>query len=268
MKKFGLLGYPLTHSFSRKYFKAKFKREGIEDSFYIHYPLQHLHELSFILLQNPELVGLNVTIPYKTDIIPYLDSLDPVAEEIGAVNTIQFIKKDPDLLPNYEDPSPIEWRKNLILRGFNTDIIGFEQSLTSFYERNDSAFPQRALILGTGGASKAVAYVLKKLGIPYRFVSRNSESQEVLNYSNLNTQNIKDYLLIVNTSPLGMFPNVSEKPDIPYDGLGKGHLLYDLVYNPEMTEFLREGEQMGTFILNGLEMLSIQADKAWEIWHH
>jgi shikimate dehydrogenase len=269
MRKFGLIGYPLEHSFSRKYFKAKFRSEKIADCFYIHFPLQHLHELNFVLLQNPELEGLNVTIPYKTSIIPYLDELDPIAERIHAVNTIRIIKKEPDLLPDAEDPSPVEWRKNLILRGYNTDISGFELSLQNLYQQQlkQKPFPEKSLILGTGGASKAVAYVLHKLGIEYCFVSRSPEKNDILSYQNINASLIKDHLLIINTSPVGMFPDASEKPGIPYDALSRDHVLYDLIYNPEKTEFLKSGELMGAHTINGMEMLRIQAEKAWEIWN-
>jgi len=269
MKKFGLIGYPLTHSFSRKYFKARFKRDGITDCFYIHFPLQHISELAFVLFQNPELEGLNVTIPYKSEVIPYLDYLDPVALEIQAVNTIRILKKDPFLLPDFENPLPSEWRKNLILQGYNTDIIGFEQSILGFYhdKMQQTSLPEKALILGTGGASKAVFYVLKKLGMACQFVSRTPENSDILSYSAVDSDLLKDHLLIVNTTPIGMFPDIDGKPEIDYSALSSNHVLFDLVYNPEKTEFLRRGEEMGAHIINGAEMLSIQAEKAWEIWN-
>jgi shikimate dehydrogenase len=246
MKLFGLIGYPLSHSFSAGYFSEKFRKEGITDFQYLNFPLQDLSAFSELVRTHPELLGLNVTIPYKEKIIAYIDKLDPVAEKIGAVNTLKFI----------HDGS------HKTITGYNTDYWGFRNSLLPLINPSH----KNALILGTGGASKAVSFVLKELGINYIFVSRNPEEGE-LGYHDLCISVIKKHLLIINTTPLGTFPDINSFPDIPYDLLTTDHVLYDLVYNPPETEFLRLGLQKGAHCINGQRMLELQAEKSWEIWN-
>lgn len=243
MRKFGLIGFPLTHSFSKKYFAEKFIREKIEDAIYDLYPIPVIEEFpSLVKRIGPELRGLNVTIPYKKEVIPYLDALSPATRAIGAVNTIVF-----------QDGKTM---------GHNTDAIGFEESLRLWYDARTS----RALVLGNGGSALAVKYILHKLGIPFQTVSRQKR-EGTITYDELDASLLSDYTLIVNTTPLGMFPNVETCPPIDYSGLGKGHYLYDLVYNPEKTTFLANGEARGCRIINGLDMLHRQAEAAWNIWN-
>jgi shikimate dehydrogenase len=244
MKQFGLIGFPLGHSFSKIFFTEKFSNESI-DAHYELYPLQNIGEFEK-LIQDVELTGLNVTIPYKQQVMQYLHELDETAAEIGAVNVIKFIRTN----------------GNLILKGYNSDAVGFENSLIPFLKPHH----QKALVLGTGGASKAVYYVLKKLGIHPVYVSRN-EGPEILTYHQLDKSIIEDNLLIVNCSPVGMFPRVDACPDIPYEFLTEKHLLYDVVYKPEETLFLKKGKEMGAVTVNGLEMLYGQARAAWNIWN-
>lgn len=246
MKKFGLIGYPLSHSFSKKYFTNKFEKEGISDCSYELFPIESIQELPQVLADNPELIGLNVTIPYKEQVLPFLDKLDPKAEAIGAVNTIKI-----------EDGK---------LTGYNTDYNGFKDSLTKFIGPNPS--PQKALILGTGGASKAVKAVLEDLGIEYQFVSRKLEEGQ-LSYNSISSSpnHLLTSSLIINTTPLGMSPNEESLPDLPYSHLTPNHLLFDLVYNPMKTAFMQKGIDANCWIKNGLEMLHGQAEKAWEIWN-
>jgi len=234
---FGLIGYPIGYSFSPGYFAEKFKRESITDSSYLAFPIASVNGFENIPLEGVR--GLNVTIPYKETIIPYLDSLSEDAAAIQAVNTIVF--KDGKKL------------------GYNTDVYGFEMSLRPFLEKQTHT---HALILGSGGACKAVKYVLEKLGIVYQVVSRKGE----LNYKNLSREHIAEHTLIINTTPLGMQPKVKQKPNIAYDAISDRHLLYDLIYNPEKTLFLKQGQEQGAQIKNGLEMLQLQAEKSWEIW--
>lgn len=239
MRKFGLIGYPLKHSFSPGYFADKFKREGIEDA---RYDLYELEEISaFKDLTKEDLVGLNVTIPYKEKVIPFLHEMSEEAIEIGAVNTIKF--------------------ENERLIGYNTDCFGFEASLLSFC---GDQLPDRALVLGSGGASKAVGYTLQKMGVNFQFVSRR---KGYLNYSDLDKKYFSENLLIVNATPLGTWPDVESAPDLPYEEINEKHFLYDLVYNPEKTLFLSLGEKQGASIKNGYDMLKLQAEKAWEIWN-
>jgi shikimate dehydrogenase len=245
MIKLGLIGYPLSHSFSEKYFKNKFIQEEIQGYQYSNYPITDIKDLRKLILDEPYLKGLNVTIPYKQQVIPFLADLDETARQIGAVNTI-YISRD---------------SQNISLRGFNTDVYGFQTSLEPLLRPEHNA----ALILGTGGASKAVEFVLKSLGISYQFVSRKPASEQ-LHYSDLCLPVIKNHKLIINTTPLGTYPEVSAFPDIPYDLLGPGHILYDLVYNPAETEFLRLGSEKGVVTQNGLRMLELQAEAAWDIW--
>lgn len=239
----GLIGFPLTHSQSPEWFRKKFIQEGIEGTYSL-FPLMNIGELPDLLRRETGLNGLNVTIPYKEAIIPYLDSLDPAAWEIGAVNTLRIIRN----------------QGKIFTKGFNTDAYGFDVTLPAL------APGTRALILGTGGASKAVAFVLEKRKIHFTFVSRNVSKKENLGYSNLNKRHISDHTLIINTTPLGMFPDVGSLPPIPYHYLTQHHLLYDLVYNPTETRFLEEGRIHNCQIFNGLEMLHQQAEKAFEIF--
>ncbi|MFK8103759.1 MAG: shikimate dehydrogenase [Saprospiraceae bacterium] len=245
IKQLGLIGYPLSHSFSKRYFAEKFVNEAIPGWNYDLFPLESIEQFPS-LIQQANFVGLNVTIPYKEQVIPYLDEIDTAAAEIGAVNTIKFI--------------------NGKLKGYNTDVYGFEQSLRGFITREAVSVPKQALVLGTGGAAKAVVYVLGKMGIKVQMVSRTGKANG-LAYEELTGNNIGDYQLIVNTTPLGMAPNIDAAPNIPYSELTKAHLCYDLVYNPEKTVFLTRGEERTCPIKNGLEMLVLQAEKSWEIWN-
>jgi shikimate dehydrogenase len=243
MKQYGLIGKTLSHSFSKKYFEEKFKRENIS-AVYENFEVGDISQVEEIFSIQSNLCGLNVTIPYKEQIIPYLDEVDEQAQKIGAVNTIYIDKKT--------------GKK----KGYNTDVYGFKQSLKPFLENQH----QRALILGTGGASKAVAYVLNELGIITAFVSRNPTTDNQLSYDDLNENLMQSFLLIVNTTPLGTFPNVEEKPLLNYSAITSNYLLYDLVYNPAETAFLKEGKKRGALTINGEQMLKLQAEKAWEIW--
>lgn len=245
MTYFGLIGYPLSHSFSESYFTEKFAQEGIADRFrYETYPLAQLTELPALMASKPGLLGLNVTIPYKEAVMAYLDELSPAAAEIGAVNTILF-----------NDGKSI---------GYNTDVIGFQDSLDTFLMANGGP-ASKALILGTGGAAKGIAWVLQNKGVHFDQVSRNPLAGQ-LSYQDLNEEICSGVDLIVNTTPLGMSPNIETCPDIPYHCLGKGHRLYDLVYNPAETLFLKQGRAQGAATLNGLAMLHGQAEAAWSIW--
>jgi shikimate dehydrogenase len=257
MKQYGLIGYPLSHSFSKKYFTEKFKKENISDCEYNLYPIENIDQLPQLIADNPTLYGLNVTIPYKESVIPFLDELDETAKAVGAVNCVKILRDE----------------NNHRLIGYNTDVFGFRQSIKPFLEIQH----ERALILGTGGASKAVAYVLKEIGIDFYFVSRNKnqesrvESQEkkdkIFTYEELNENVINTFKLIVNTSPVGTFPNIKDAPAIPYQFISASHLLYDLVYNPPETEFLKRGKARGAATVNGLSMLQQQAEEAWSVWH-
>ncbi len=243
MYKYGLIGKSLTHSFSKKYFTEKFKRENITNSEYNLYELEKIEEIKELIEREPNLVGLNVTIPYKEKVIPYLDHLDESAKNIQAVNTIAITKS-----------------KEII--GFNTDVVGFQKSLNAFLEEKRQ---MKALILGTGGASKAVAEVLKQEKIPFQFVSRE-KGKAAITYEELDEKWIAEYKLIINTTPLGMYPKVEQKPEIPYQYLSEEHYLFDLIYNPELTLFLKEGLSHSCKTKNGMEMLTLQAEEAWEIW--
>ena len=243
MKHYGLIGFPLTSSFSKRFFTEKFEKENI-DAVYDTYPLENIEGIEN-LIKNVDLYGLNVTVPYKESVVKYLDELDDTAREIAAVNTVKFLRKN----------------NSLLLKGYNTDVIGFENSLKNLPQ----AQHKKALILGTGGSSKAVAFVLKKMGIEFRFVSR-SASNSNLCYEDLNEKIIKEHLFIINTTPLGMYP-ADAFPPIPYEHIGENHFLYDLIYNPEKTIFLSKGEARGASIKNGMEMLIGQALAAWEIWN-
>ena len=245
MKKYGLLGYPLGHSFSRNYFNQKFEAERI-DAEYLNFEIPEIKEIKNVIKENPELNGLNVTIPYKEQVIPYLDDLDEDARLIGAVNVIKFSKG---------------LFGELKLKGYNSDIIGFKQSIEPLLKEHH----RKALILGTGGASKAVFQGLKQLGVASTFVSRKAK-EYCITYEEITPKVMEQYSVIVNTTPLGMYPNVNACPDIPYDLLTSDHLLYDLLYNPDETLFMRKGKEKGAVVKNGLEMLLLQAFAAWEIW--
>lgn len=242
MKQYGLIGYPLSHSFSKGYFREKFERENITDAAYDVFPLERVELFRDLCAREKNLAGLNVTIPYKEQIIPYLDELDEEAKSIGAVNTIKFSSG-----------------KKI---GYNSDGYGFEKSLQPLLKPHHTA----ALILGTGGASKAVEYVLRKLGISYQYVSRN-KSPHTITYEQLDDLTVQKSLLIINCSPVGMHPHTDEAPLIPYEALTDKHLLYDLIYNPEETRFLKQGRLQGAQTKNGLEMLYLQAERSWEIWN-
>lgn len=244
MRKFGLIGYPLGHSFSKKYFTTKFENEKI-DARYDLYELDKLEKFEN-LKHSSDLYGLNVTIPYKEKIIGFVDELDDTAKKIGAVNVIKFIRTE----------------SQLKLKGYNSDAVGFEKSLQPLLKSHHS----KALILGTGGASKAVKYVLDNLGISSVFVSRNP-SENMLSYQQIDKKILNDYKLIINASPVGTFPNVNQCPDIPYQFLDSSHVLYDLVYNPAETLFMKKGKERGATVCNGEAMLIGQAEAAWEIWN-
>lgn len=237
---YGLIGYPLGHSFSPEYFAKKFAALNI-DARYDLYPLASISEFNS-LLHKHSFRGLNVTIPYKEQVISYLDKLDEVAEKVGAVNTISF--------------------RDGVRTGYNTDVVGFAESLVPLLRPQHT----QALVLGTGGASRAVAYVLENLGISYTKVSRN-KNENVLQYEELDGARIAGNTLIINCTPLGKYPNVDGVPDIPYERINESHLLYDLIYNPAETKFLRLGKERGATTKNGLEMLQRQADAAWELWN-
>lgn len=246
MRKFGLIGYPLGHSFSKSYFTEKFKREHLDDCSYELYPIESIEKLPSLLEHETSLSGLNVTIPYKSAVIGFLESISDEAAAIGAVNVIK-IRHD---------------EGRLSLSGYNSDVTGFHDSLVPFLKNKRG----NAIVLGTGGSSKAVRFVLKKIGMKVTIVSRNSD-KGVITYRDLDNDLIRRSILIVNSTPLGMFPDINSKPPIEYNALTKDHILYDLVYNPEMTSFLKEGEKRGCSLINGMEMLRIQAEKSWEIWN-
>lgn len=247
MKKYGLIGYPLSHSFSEKYFTEKFEKEGIIDCSYSTYAIEDVDMVMDLINSTPELVGLNVTIPYKEQVLKFLDEIDADAKEIGAVNTIKITRDN----------------GKLHLKGFNTDVYGFRKPL----EEHITEKHKKALVLGTGGAAKAVAWVMKSLGVDYRYVSRTPKTERDYAYDQLNGDIIKENLIIVNTSPIGMYPNVKQAPNLPYCSITNEHILYDLVYNPEVTRFLQKGKDKKATPLNGLPMLYLQAEKAWEIWN-
>jgi shikimate dehydrogenase len=243
MRKFGLIGYPLSHSFSQRYFTEKFAREGVTDAVYSVYPLAQIGELT-ALLSDPELCGLNVTIPYKEQVLTFLDAKNEVVQEINACNCIRI-----------EDGKRV---------GYNTDVVGFRESLLKKLQPHH----QLALILGTGGASKAVEYVIRKLGLSYRFVSRNPRpSTTDLSYEQVDASLMRSATLLINTTPLGMYPKVEDCPPLPYEAIGPQHYLFDLVYNPEKTLFLQKGAGRGAVTDNGYEMLIGQAEESWRIWN-
>jgi shikimate dehydrogenase len=246
MKKYGLLGFPLTHSFSKRFFTEKFERESTAAS-YENYEIENINLLPGIIHSNPLLCGLNVTIPYKEQVIPYLDELDIAARDVGAVNTIKIIRNG----------------NNTFLKGFNTDTWGFEISLKPLLRE----YHKKALILGTGGASKAIKYVLAKLGIGYISATIEELKENEIRYTDINNELVEERLLIINATPLGTYPKVETFPLIPYEHITSNHLLFDLVYNPEVTMFMEKGLSKGATVKNGYEMLLQQAIKSYEIWN-
>ena len=246
MRKYGLIGYPLGHSFSSKYFAGKFINERLSDVSYDNYPLTDINFLPRIIEEDKELCGLNVTIPYKSEVLRFLDSIDQEASEIGAVNVIKIKRTG----------------GRYLLSGFNSDVTGISDSIKPYLKNNI----QQAMVLGTGGSSRSVCYVLKKNGIKITLVSR-VRKEGVISYDDLTREMIAGHLLIINTTPLGMYPAVENKPDLNYDVLGRDHVLFDLVYNPEITAFLNSGLKQGCRIITGLKMLHSQAERAWDIWN-
>lgn len=243
-KIYGLIGFPLGHSFSQDYFNRKFEAESI-DARYVNFEIPEISDFRSVIANNPNLNGLNVTIPYKQQVIALLDEMDPEAAEIGAVNVVKFIRNN----------------GKLVLKGYNSDIIGFRDSIAPLLSDDHT----HALVLGTGGASKAICYVLRSLGIEPQLVSR-SAAPGVITYADLDAEIIESHKVIVNTTPLGMYPHVDECPDIPYHLLTPKHLCYDLLYNPDVTMFMKRASEAGAEVKNGLEMLLLQAFAAWNIW--
>lgn len=245
MRKFGLIGYPLSHSFSRKYFTEKFEKEGL-DAEYCNFPIESLNDLEDIIRTEPNLVGLNVTIPYKTAIIPRIDELQKCARSIQSVNTITIERRGSEH----------------ILHGANTDVFGFKESIEPHIGGHDMA-----LILGTGGAAKAAFHVLEDLGLECNSVSRSPDEGDFM-YDELTPEDIWEHSIIVNCTPLGMYPQIEDAPDIPYESITPEHVLYDMIYNPAETVFLKHGRKRGSTTINGLQMLERQAEESWKIWNN
>lgn len=245
MEKYGLIGYPLVHSFSISYFNEKFKNENI-DAVYENYEIPTIEQFSEIIETNPELQGINVTIPYKEKVISYLDYISPEAREIGAVNVIKVIHKG----------------KKTIMKGYNSDVIGFTRSIEPLLE----PFHKKALILGTGGAAKAIDFGLKSLKLETMKVSR-SDKPGTMRYDQITPDMMKEWNVIVNCTPCGMYPHSDECPNLPYEAMDDHTLLYDLIYNPDETMFMNKGKEHGANVKNGLEMLLLQAFASWEFWH-
>ena len=246
MDKYGLIGYPLGHSFSISYFNQKFADEGINAK-YENYEIASIDELTEILDKTPELRGLNVTIPYKEKVIPFLDSISPEARAIGAVNVICVTHE----------------KNKTLLKGYNSDVIGFTQSIEPML---DKKWHKKALILGTGGASKAINFGLKSLGLETVFVSRY-ERPETIQYESITPEVVQEYKVIVNCTPVGMYPHFDQCPKLPYEALDSHNILYDLIYNPDQTLFMKKGAERGAMVKNGLEMLLLQAFASWEFWN-
>ena len=247
MKKYGLIGFPLTHSFSKRYFTEKFENEKI-DSTYENFEIDDISKFPEIIKNNPEIIGLNVTIPYKEKVIPFLNDLNDSAREIRAVNTVKITRTE----------------SGVFLKGFNTDTFGFETSLKPLLKEHH----KKALILGTGGASKALKYVLKKLGIEFISASIEELKENEIRYEEIDEKMMKERLLIINATPLGTYPKTEAFPNIPYQFITEKHLLFDLVYNPEVTQFMARGIQKAATVKNGYEMLLNQAIKSYEIWNN
>ena len=246
MDKYGLIGFPLGHSFSISYFNQRFQDEGI-DAVYENYEIPTIESLDEVLNLNPELKGLNVTIPYKEKVIPYLDSISPEARAIGAVNVIKVTHEG----------------KNVKLKGYNSDVIGFTKSIEPIL---DKKWHKKALILGTGGASKAINFGLRHLGLETVFVSRY-ERPETIQYQNITPEVVQEYNVIINCTPIGMYPKTEVCPELPYEAMDSHTILYDLIYNPDETLFMKRGAEHGAQTKNGLEMLLLQAFASWEFWH-
>lgn len=244
MRNFGLIGKDISYSFSGNYFANKFKDQNITDANYQNFDIQTIEDFDKKVLKTKALAGLNVTIPYKESIIPFLDKLDKKAKKIGAINTIKFTKKGN-------------------LKGYNTDIYGFKKAIKPHLKKHH----KKALILGTGGASKAIAFVLKALKIDFHFVSRQASKKASYTYDTLSEQIISDHQIIINCSPVGTFPDITDAPKIPYNGIKDTHILFDLIYNPSETVFLKNGKQKGAKTINGYDMLVFQAEKSWKIWN-
>lgn len=242
MRQFGLLGKSLKHSFSKSYFTQKFAQEGLTDHQYENFELESIAQLPQLIAQLPFLQGFNITIPYKEEVLSFLHGKNKVVQSIGACNCVKIVEGK--------------------LYGFNTDVIGFRQSLLKFLQPHHT----HALILGTGGAAKAVQYVLEELGISWQAVSRKKSAQ-TLSYSAITANVLNQHLLIINTSPVGMYPHIADAPQIPYELLTPRHFLFDLIYNPEKTLFLQKGEEQGAAVSNGYEMLLLQAEESWRIWN-
>lgn len=247
MKVYGLIGYPLGHSFSAGYFAKKFEKDGIKDCIYKNFPIDNINKLTDILLGSSEISGLNVTIPYKEQVIQFLDEIDAETKEIGAVNTLKISK----INNGYK------------LKGFNTDVYGFENSLRPHLKN----YHKKALILGTGGASKAIKFILKKNNINFVSASIEELKENEIRYEQIDKKMIEECLLIINATPLGTYPKIETFPTIPYEYITSNHLLFDLVYNPEETIFMKKGKTQGADTINGLQMLHLQAEKSWEIWN-
>lgn len=245
MKIYGLVGYPIGHSFSSKYFTEKFQGEKV-DAGYHNFQMEDVQDLSKVLESHDNIAGLNITIPHKTNIFSFLTEVDETAKAIGAVNVVKASKTE----------------NGYHLKGYNTDVIGFEKSLVPQLKQSH----KKALVFGTGGASKAVIYVLKTLGIHYKYVSRNKGADQ-FSYEDITPEIIREYTLLINCTPLGMSPKQDMCPNIPYDSITENHYLFDLIYNPEQSIFLKNGANKGADTKNGLEMLHLQADAAWEIWN-
>ena len=246
MKKYGLIGYPLTHSFSKRFFTEKFKKEKI-DATYENFEIESISWFPEIIKNNPGLNGLNVTIPYKEKVIPFLDELDEAAEKVGAVNTVKINRS----------------KDTVFLKGFNTDTFGFESSLKPLLKPHHT----KALILGTGGASKAIKFVLNKLDISFISASIEELKKNEIRYEDIDQRMLEERLLIINATPLGTYPKTETFPPIPYEYISEKHLLFDLVYNPEETQFMKKGKEKGAAVKNGYEMLLQQALKSYEIWN-
>lgn len=248
MKTYGLIGYKLGHSFSRSFFTEKFRNEGLTEHEYVNFELDSIEEFPSVFAQGKSICGLNCTIPYKQQIMQFMNEIDPEAAEIGAVNTVKIIDQN----------------GKRILKGYNTDLYGFENSLRPMLEDKH----RRALILGTGGASKAIRFLFDRMGISYlSATTRGEKGDREISYSKLSHDIMDEYLIVVNATPLGTFPKVDTCPDIPYHWINRDHVFYDLVYNPAETLFLKKGKEQGAKVKNGLEMLHLQALKSWEIWN-
>jgi shikimate dehydrogenase len=245
MRVFGLIGYPLSHSFSPGYFSEKFNKEGIEDACYSLFPIDNINKLTELLSSEQNICGLNVTIPFKQQVLPFLDEIDETARFIGAVNTICFLRTS----------------KGISLKGYNTDVIGVRDSLKG------QEHHKNALILGNGGATKAVIYTLNQLGIKYTIISRSPKESNQITYDQLSEKIIHENTLIINTTPLGMTPNINECPPIPYQAIGQNHFIFDLIYNPEETLFMKKAHQNRAHTINGKLMLFSQAEASWQLWN-